>query len=292
MSFRTFQAKLRNTAELIETRLLDEIAAFPMSVLAEAMAHAATGGKRMRGFLAMESARIAGMPADRAIWPALAVEAMHAYSLVHDDLPCMDDSELRRGRPATHVKWNETIAVLAGDALQALAFELASRPQTGPDAVRVELGQSLARAVGAQGLVLGQTLDLLVESADEPPTERRVIDLQAAKTGALIEWAACVGPRLASVDPTPMAKYAQAIGLAFQIVDDILDAEGDTRITGKPVRRDACAGKATFVALLGLENARNRATELAEQACDTLAEYGARADLLRQAARFAIVRDR
>jgi farnesyl diphosphate synthase len=256
-----------------------------------AMRHATSGGKRLRGFLVLESARLHGVDTARAIWPATAIEALHAYSLVHDDLPCMDNDDLRRGQPTVHVKWDEGIAVLAGDALQTLGFELMMNPGVGTDAVRLDLALSLARASGARGMVLGQAQDMAAESASQPLSLAQVTALQAGKTGALIEWSACAGARMAQHDLAPMCQYAQALGLAFQIADDIMDVTGDSAIAGKRLQKDTVAGKATFVSLLGLDGARTRADELVEQACAALSPYGAQGDTLREAARFVISRD-
>ncbi|AVO39826.1 polyprenyl synthetase family protein [Pukyongiella litopenaei] len=255
------------------------------------MAHALVGGKALRGYLVLEGARLHGISEARAMWPAAAIEAVHAYSLVHDDLPCMDDDDLRRGRPTVHVRWDEATAVLAGDALQALGFELAAHPDAGPAHVRADLALTLARAAGARGMVLGQALDIAAESAEAPLGLAEITALQAGKTGALIEWAACAGAVLAQADPAPLRAYARALGLAFQIADDILDVEGDAAKAGKRLQKDARAGKATFVSLLGLEPARARAAELAEVACAALECYGAGAESLREAARFVISRD-
>ncbi|MBO9433810.1 polyprenyl synthetase family protein [Ruegeria sp. R13_0] len=256
-----------------------------------AMAYATEGGKRLRGFLVLESARLHGVEAAQAIWPATAIEALHAYSLVHDDLPCMDDDDLRRGRPTVHVKWDEGTAVLAGDALQTLAFELCTRPDVGKPEIRAELAMTLAKASGAQGMVLGQALDIAAETASAPLSLDEITRLQAGKTGALIDWSACAGARLAQADPTPLRQYAQALGLAFQIADDILDIEGDAEKAGKRLQKDADAGKATFVSLLGLDAAKARAAELVGEACAALDGYGAKAETLKDAARFVIARD-
>lgn len=257
----------------------------------QAMAYTTQGGKRLRGFLALESARLHDVAEDQAIWPAAGIEALHAYSLVHDDLPCMDDDDLRRGKPTIHVKWDQATAVLAGDALQTLAFELCTRPEVGVAEVRADLALTLAQASGAQGMVLGQALDIAAETAAEPLTLDQITRLQAGKTGALIEWSACAGARLAQADTTPLRQYARALGLAFQIADDILDVEGDAQKAGKRLQKDADAGKATFVSLLGLDAAKLRAAELIDQGCDALEIYGPRADTLKEAARFVIARD-
>ncbi len=256
-----------------------------------AMRHATGGGKRLRGFLVLESARLHGVDAGRAIWPATGIEALHTYSLVHDDLPCMDDDDLRRGQPTVHVKWNEGVAVLVGDALQSLAFELVTHPECGSGPVRADLALSLARAAGARGMVLGQALDMAAETTGQPLTLAGVTALQAGKTGALIEWSACAGARLGGADPAPLRQYAQGLGLAFQIADDIMDVTGDAAKAGKRLQKDTDAGKATFVSLLGLEGARRRAAELVDQACGALSPYGPQADTLRDAARFVISRD-
>ncbi|GAB5439275.1 polyprenyl synthetase family protein [Falsiruegeria mediterranea] len=257
----------------------------------QAMAYTTQGGKRLRGFLVLESARLHDVAEDQAIWPATGIEALHAYSLVHDDLPCMDDDDLRRGKPTIHMKWDQATAVLAGDALQTLAFELCTRPEVGVAEVRAGLALTLAQASGAQGMVLGQALDIAAESAAEPLNLDEITRLQAGKTGALIEWSACAGARLAQADTTPLRQYAQALGLAFQIADDILDVEGDAQKAGKRLQKDADAGKATFVSLLGLDAAKLRAADLIEQGCAALETYGSRADTLKEAARFVIARD-
>ncbi|RYH09979.1 polyprenyl synthetase family protein [Tropicimonas sp. IMCC6043] len=256
-----------------------------------AMRYAVSGGKGLRGFLVLESAALHGVDEARAIWAAAAIEAVHAYSLVHDDLPAMDDDDLRRGQPTVHVKWDEATAILTGDALQTLAFELLANPRCSEDpTVRIDLVASLARAAGPRGMVLGQALDIAAETAMEPLGLTEITRLQANKTGALIRWSAEAGARLAGADPEPLTRYATALGLAFQIADDILDVEGDAATAGKALRKDADAGKATFVSLLGLEGARSRARALVEEALEALSPYGARAETLRETARFVIAR--
>ncbi|MFK7751446.1 MAG: polyprenyl synthetase family protein [Sedimentitalea sp.] len=286
-----FSDRLSDAARRIQDQFDQVLAAFDPIPVVRGMGYATQGGKRLRGFLVLESAFLHDVPSERAIWPAVGIEALHAYSLVHDDLPCMDDDALRRGRATVHVKWNEGTAVLVGDALQSLAFEMAAHPGCGDAHVRADLALSLARASGAQGMVLGQALDIAAETADAPLNLAQITDLQAGKTGALIEWAACAGARLAQADTAALRQYAQALGLAFQIADDILDIEGSAEKAGKRLQKDAEAGKATFVSLLGLEPARTRALDLVNEACDALAPYGAKADALRQAARFVIARD-
>ena len=254
-----------------------------------AMRYAITGGKMLRGFLVLESARLHGVPAEAAIEAALAIECIHAYSLVHDDLPCMDDDDLRRGQPTVHRKWDEAMAVLAGDSLQCLAFELLADPKVGPHALTLIRG--LAQSSGKDGMVSGQMLDIAAETADAPLTLEQITKLQGRKTGCLIEWSATAGAMLAGGDPAPLRQYARALGLAFQIADDILDVEGDAAKVGKAVRKDADAGKATFVSLLGLAEAKARANALCDEACAALSPYGEDAATLKEAARFVIARD-
>ena len=256
----------------------------------QAMRYATTGGKGLRALLVLESARLCGVTPERARWPAAAIEALHAYSLIHDDLPCMDDDDLRRGRPTVHRVWDEATAVLAGDALQTLAFALCARDEVGPPEARLRLVASLAQAAGAGGMVGGQALDIAAETAAAPLTLPQIETLQQAKTGALIAWSAEAGARLSGTDPAPFAAYARALGLAFQIADDILDVTGDAATVGKAVGKDARAGKATFVSLMGLEPARARAAALVEEACAALDGFGDAAEGLRQAARFVVAR--
>ncbi|MBO9431132.1 farnesyl diphosphate synthase [Sulfitobacter sp. R18_1] len=258
--------------------------------VAEAMRYACGGGKGLRGFLVIESARLHGIAPGMAAPAAAAIEALHAYSLVHDDLPCMDDDDLRRGQPTVHRKWDEATAVLAGDALQTLAFELLGQAPC-PAEARLTLMTNLAQAAGVGGMVGGQALDIAAETAPAPLSLAEITALQAGKTGALIEWSAMAGPRMAGADATALGAYAKHLGLAFQIADDILDVEGDAETVGKAVGKDDAAGKATFVSHLGLAGAKTRAAELVDMACDALSEYGPEAQSLRAAAAFVIARD-
>jgi farnesyl diphosphate synthase len=286
-----FADRLNDTARAVQAQMDRVLAGFDDQPVVRAMAHATHGGKRLRGFLVLESARLHGVPQDNAIWPATAIEALHAYSLVHDDLPCMDDDDLRRGRPTVHKKWDEATAVLAGDALQTLAFELVTRPEASADAdVRADLALSLAQASGARGMVLGQALDIAAETANQPLSLAEITALQQGKTGALIAWSATAGARMAKADISALNAYAQALGLAFQITDDLLDVTGDSATVGKAVGKDAGAGKATFVSLLGLDAARKRADTLVDAACDSLSGYGREAETLKDAARFVVTR--
>ncbi len=283
----TFPARLAEDAAQIAAHLEAVLADYPDQQVVHAMRYALRGGKGLRGFLVMEGARMLGA-GDRALPAAAAVEALHAYSLVHDDLPCMDDDDLRRGQPTVHRKWDEATAVLAGDALQTLAFELLTDPVLGE--ARLALVAGLARASGARGMVLGQALDIAAETAAAPLTLDQITALQAGKTGALIRFSAEAGALIAGADPAPLRTYADALGLAFQIWDDVLDVEGDTAATGKRVGKDAAAGKATFVSLLGLEGAKSRAAALISEAESALSPYAGAAASLIDAARFTISR--
>ena len=262
--------------------------------LYEAMRHAAMGGgKRLRPLLTLGASRLFAVSRERALRVGCAIEAIHVYSLIHDDLPCMDDADLRRGKPTIHKAFGEAEAVLAGDSLHALAFEILSDPATHEDPwVRSDLVFELARAAGPAGMAGGQMMDLSAEGQqlDLPAITR----LQQLKTGALIEYsveAACIMVKIAPEARTPYRGYARNIGLAFQIADDLIDFSGDAAAAGKPTGRDADAGKATFVSLLGEERARQQAGFLVNQAIEHLSGHGSEADLLRAIARFAIERD-
>ena len=285
-----FSTRLTQSATAIQAQFDAVLGGLDDLSIVHAMAHATNGGKRLRGFLVLESARLHGVDPAKAIWPATGIEALHAYSLVHDDLPCMDDDDLRRGQPTVHVKWDDATAVLAGDALQSLAFEMVSRPEVGDALVRADLTLSLAQASGAQGMVLGQALDIAAETATEPFSLDEITTLQAGKTGALIEWSATAGARMAQADLSALQTYSRALGLAFQIADDILDVTGDAATVGKATAKDADAGKATFVSLLGLDEAKRRAARLVESASDALNIYGDDATTLRDAAAFVVAR--
>lgn len=286
-----FERRLSECAEVVEKTLKSHLAPFDQSQpVVQAMAYALTGGKRLRAFLVLEGARLHGVAVAPSADAAAAVEAIHAYSLVHDDLPCMDDDDLRRGQPTVHRTWGEATAVLAGDALQSLAFHALAGMALPAERV-VELVATLADAAGAGGMVLGQGLDIAAETAAGALTLEDITELQSAKTGALIEWSATAGPRMAGADTGPLQRYGECLGLAFQIADDILDVVGDEAKTGKRVKKDAEAGKATFVSLLGTDGARGRAEELVAEAEAVLASYGEDARALREAARFVISRE-
>jgi farnesyl diphosphate synthase len=262
----------------------------------DAMRHACLGGgKRLRPFLVVETAALFGVPAAQAHFTGAALEFVHCYSLIHDDLPAMDDDDLRRGRPTVHIAFDQATAILAGDALLTLAFDVLARPQThGDAAVRVELVIALARASGIGGMVGGQMLDLAAEGrfGDGKPqrlTEDDIRRLQIMKTGALLRFACAAGAILGAADANARAaleRYSHALGEAFQIADDLLDVEGDPALVGKATGKDADAGKATFVGALGVAGARKRLDTLVAEAEEALASFGERGEVLKAAARF------
>src|SRR6478672_516676 len=263
--------------------------------LYEAMRHAAIGGgKRLRPLLTVAASRLFAIDRLRALRTGCAIEAIHVYSLIHDDLPCMDDADLRRGKPTLHKAFGEAVAVLAGDSLHALAFEILAHPATHEDPwVRSDLALERAKAAGRSGMAGGQMRDL--ESEGEALDLPAVTRLQQLKTGALIEYcveAVCIMAKLQGDARTPYRGYARNIGLAFQIADDLIDHSGDEVAAGKRTGKDAEKGKATFVSLLGPDRAAQQARVLVEQGIDHLSDHGEEADMLRAIARFAIERDR
>ena len=263
--------------------------------VAEAMRYATlAGGKRLRPFLLVSSARLFGVEGVGALRAAAAVEMIHAYSLVHDDLPAMDDDDVRRGRPTCHVRFDEATAILAGDALLTFAFDVLTGVETHADAgVRCALVRGLAVAAGAAGMVGGQMIDLL--AADHDLDLDGITQLQNLKTGALIAYSCEAGAILGDAGRerrAALAAYGRDLGLAFQIADDLLDVEGSEAELGKAVGKDAARGKATFVGLLGVDGARAYSRELVEGAIARLAPFAGAADLLEDAARFVIDRRR
>lgn len=285
------QERLQEVKAQVQTALDEAMANLPSGELTDAMRYACIGGKRVRAFLVLESARLFGLRDKDALPVAAAVEALHAYSLTHDDLPAMDDDDLRRGLPTVHVQWSEATAILAGDALQALAFGLLTDPQIGPPDARLALIRLFSDAVGGRGMVWGQALDIAAETAIAPLDLVAIKRLQGAKTGALFQFSATAGAIMAGEDTGPLAEYARYLGLAFQIQDDILDVTGNEQDTGKRLNKDDAAGKATFVSLLGLEGAQEKARKLARSAEAALDPYGEAAGNLRTLARFVIERD-
>ncbi|MFD1786648.1 polyprenyl synthetase family protein [Sphingomonas floccifaciens] len=267
----------------------------PRADLYHAMRHAAIGGgKRLRPLLTFATADLFGVDRTVTARVATAIEAIHVYSLIHDDLPAMDDDDMRRGKPTVHKVYGESTAILAGDCLHALAFEWLAEPEAHPDPfVRVELIGCLAASSGPSGMAGGQMMDLEAEKTSFDLAT--VTRLQAMKTGALIACAVEAGAILGRVPPEgrrPLRGYARDIGLAFQIADDILDVEGDEALAGKALRKDEAAGKETFLTLLGLDRAREQTAMLVDQAIDHLRGYGPEADLLREIARYITERDR
>ncbi len=263
--------------------------------LFEAMRYSSLGGgKRLRAFFVLAGATLFKVAALPALRTASAIEFIHAYSLIHDDLPAMDDDDLRRGKPSCHKQFDEATAILAGDALQALAFEVLAHDEThGDPAVRVALVAELARATGAHGMVGGQMLDLLAEQQAGERSIGAITRLQRLKTGALISFSCTAGAILGKASDHPrmaLQAYAHDLGLAFQIADDLLDVEGNVVELGKTPGKDIVAGKATFVSILGVKRARAQAEMLARQAAAHLDSFGEAADLLRQAANFVIAR--
>lgn len=262
--------------------------------LVEAMRYAAIGGgKRVRPLLVCATASLFGVSRDAAVNAGCAVEAIHAYSLIHDDLPCMDDDDLRHGKPTVHRAFDEGTAVLAGDCLHALAFDILTMPDTSSDPfVQAELVATLARASGFEGMAGGQMMDIVSEQ--ESYDLRQVTRLQQLKTGALLAASVEMGAILGRVPPegrSHLRAYARDIGLAFQIADDLLDVEGDEAKAGKALRKDDEQGKQTFVTLMGVDAARQQASMLVDQAGQHLASYGSDADLLIELARFVVKRD-
>ncbi len=286
---------LKATSDAVE-RVLDPLLKVPggyEAQVVEAMRYAMfSGGKRLRPFLVIASSELFDVPKARALRVAASIECVHCYSLIHDDLPAMDDDDMRRGKPTTHNEYDEATAILAGDALLTLAFEILSEEATHSDpAVRVDLIKLLAKSSGHQGMVGGQMIDL---SADEHTLgESDIYRLQRMKTGALISFSAEAGCILAGASKKQRHSihgYAHDLGLAFQIADDLLDIEGAEEEVGKAVGKDEAAGKATIVSLMGLEQAKTQAQALADQAIEHLQDFGDKADLLRALAHFAVNR--
>jgi farnesyl diphosphate synthase len=305
MDFTEFNQRLAACATETEALLdhLLEIEALPGETarpqrLISAMRHAVLGGgKRLRPFLVIETAALFDAPHDGAVMAGCALELLHCYSLVHDDLPAMDNDDTRRGKPTVHKAFDEATAILAGDALLTLAFDVIARAEVHQDAnVRVALVAALARAAGAGGMAGGQMYDLAAEgrfSKKRALGESEIVTLQAMKTGALIRFGCRAGAILGQADSSTLInieRYGAAIGQAFQIADDLLDVEGDAKTLGKATAKDAAAGKATLVAVLGVEGARRKIDALIMEADAALAPFGTKADTLRTAARFVAER--
>ncbi|ODS00601.1 hypothetical protein AUC68_15340 [Methyloceanibacter methanicus] len=298
----TFRSEMERVAGRVEQRLAALLAPDTASPeepyetaapLGEAMRYAALGGgKRLRPFLLIQSARLFGVPEQNALDTACALECVHCYSLVHDDLPAMDDDALRRGRPTVHIAFDEATAILAGDSLLTIAFETVSAPKCHDDpAIRAELTHLLAKASGWQGMALGQALDLAAEQRPFSPDETTA--MQKLKTGALFRFACEAGAVLGGADDASRAaliRYANAFGQAFQLADDLLDAQGDAAAMGKAAAKDAERGKATLVGLLGIEGAKAKLAGLVAEAEEALDPFGEKAGTLIEAARFVAER--
>jgi farnesyl diphosphate synthase len=277
---------------LTDASLPGEIARPPR--LMASMRHAALGGgKRLRPFLVVESAALAGATGQGPLLAGCALECLHCYSLVHDDLPSMDNDDLRRGHPTVHKAFDEATAILAGDGLLTLAFDVLARPEVHPSAdVRAALVLELARAAGLGGMVGGQLLDLGAEGRFEAKrrlTQDEIVTLQAMKTGALLRFACRAGGILGQADEATrdaLDRYGKAVGQAFQVADDLLDVESDTATLGKAAGKDAAAGKATLVSALGVAGAHAKLDELVAEAESALSPFGAKAGILKSAARF------
>jgi farnesyl diphosphate synthase len=290
LSFQDALARCAAETESLLDRLLPPDAS-PAPRVTEAMRYATLGqGKRLRPFLVVESAALFGVPRAQALRVGAALECVHCYSLVHDDLPAMDDDDLRRGKPTTHKAFDEATAILAGDALLTFAFEILSDEATHPDPkVRLSLVAGLAKAAGIAGMVGGQVLDIEAESRFESGISQIEL-IQSLKTGQLFRFACQAGAIMGGADPAPLTRYAEKIGLAFQITDDILDVESTPEAMGKATQKDKEMGKATFVDLLGLAQAKARAEALVEEAAASLSIYGEKAAVLNAAARFIVER--
>ncbi len=286
-----FETALREAAAATDALLEQLLSESASPRLLSAMRYAALGaGKRLRPFLVIESARLFNVPAASALRVGAALECVHCYSLVHDDLPAMDDDDLRRGKPTAHRKFDEATAILAGDSLLTLAFEILAHGETHADAeVRSALVLELTRASGMNGMAGGQMLDIEAE-AGPAQTLDSIIRIQAHKTGALFRFACQAGAIMAGADPTPLRRYADDIGLAFQIADDLLDLESSPEALGKATQKDLQRGKATIASLMGRKAAAEKAESLIASAIAALAPYASKADTLREAARFIVSR--
>lgn len=296
-----FKNRLKSHAALVEGTLIKLLDDAPFEYeyerparLMQAMRHSSLdGGKRLRPFLVMESAALFYVAPEQAVLAGSALECIHCYSLVHDDLPAMDDDDMRRGKPTTHKAYDEATAILAGDALLTLAFDILSREETHKNAqTRIELVKLFAQNSGLGGMVGGQMLDLAAEQKPQI-SEEEILTLQAMKTGALIKCACHSGAILGGAskeEQQTLFDFGDIIGQAFQLADDILDVTSDAETMGKQTAKDADKGKGTLVSLYGVEASQKRASELLEMAIETLVPFGKKADILIEAARFTIER--
>lgn len=275
-----FNDQLQASQTLINEEIQNILSDIPDSELLRGMRYALNGGKRVRGHLTLASSQIFGLDRHGPLRAAAAIECMHAYSLVHDDLPCMDDDDDRRGRPSLHIEFNETMAVLVGDSLQALAFEIVAHPDTSQSAeIRAQLTLSLAKAAGANGMVLGQHLDLDATTHNKSLEVNDILKLHAKKTGALLSWSAQAGALLAGQDPKPLKDYADALGLAYQIIDDLLDEDSSEEES------------ANLLNVRPRQDVQLLAEKYKEKSFGALEIYGHRALPLKELAQFVIERD-
>ena len=283
-----------NDARLKIDHCLEEVlSAIPKNELLPPILHAVEGGKRVRGFMVLEGAKIHGLEDKSSHYAAVAIELLHAYSLVHDDLPCMDNDPLRRGKPTIHVKWDEMTAVLTGDALLTLAFQvLANQNYILDPSIKTQLIYDLTVCSGLQGMVHGQFLDMVWDNSKTSANTDDVATIQSLKTGAIIGWSCKAGAILAGADPQPLERYAENLGIAYQISDDLLDVRGETDVTGKNVGKDAGLGKPTYVSKLGEIEAQRQAEQYVANAISSLNSYGQKAEYLRELARYSINRNK
>jgi farnesyl diphosphate synthase len=286
-----FETELGRVARRVDQLLAELLPARPGDRVQEAMRYAVLGqGKRLRPFLVVQSARLFGIEEQYSLRVGAALEALHTYSLVHDDLPAMDNDDLRRGQPTVHRKFDEATAILAGDGLLTFAFEVMAEAATHPSAdIRNAMVLALSKAAGARGMVGGQMVDIEAETKNFS-SYAEIAAMQCKKTGALFSFACQAGPIMAGTTSSPLEIYAEKIGLAFQVVDDILDIESSATALGKATQKDKNKGKATFVDLLGMEKAKREATTLIEDAVTALQPFGDSAAMLAATARYIIAR--
>jgi farnesyl diphosphate synthase len=291
MAGREFEQIIAETAAQTEAQLGRILPENPDNRIRKAMRYAVLGqGKRLRPFYVIASSDLFGVPRGNSLRVAAAIECVHCYSLVHDDLPAMDNDDLRRGQPTAHRKFDEATAILAGDGLLTLAFEILADATTSPSAeVRANLVMALAREAGERGMVGGQMLDIEAEKTNFASFDD-IAEMQRMKTGALFRFCCTAGALLASQDPTPLAIYADKIGLAFQIADDLLDLRSTSSDLGKATQKDKAKGKATFVDFMGEAKAEAYAQELIEEAIHAMKPYGEKANLFAKAAHYVVAR--
>ena len=287
-----FKTMLENNAIYFNQQLKKFLKPKNFGILRKPIEYSILGqGKRLRPLLCMETSKVFNITNEVAIFCAIAIECIHTYSLVHDDLPSMDDDDLRRGQPTIHMKWDEATAILVGDALQSLGFEaLSGHKFKVNDEVKNKLILSLARNSGASGMVLGQALDIAAETSQKELKINEISKIQEYKTGKLISWSCEVGPIIAGENTEPFSLYAAKIGLAFQIIDDILDVTSSSETLGKNVGKDRDKNKATFVSKLGLDNSKKKALELVAEAREAISGFKGRSRNLCQIANFIVSR--